>query len=114
MFKSMLKITLFTITTSLMTTMAWAADDTIYGSQLMTQQERLEYRQKHMNAKTMEERERIRKEHHALMQKRAKERNVELPDEPPSRGMGESMNRENQMHPGTGMGGGMGSGGPRR
>ncbi|MDD5059346.1 MAG: hypothetical protein PHQ60_15930 [Sideroxydans sp.] len=78
--------------------------DQIYGSQIMTRQERTAYRNKMRSAKTAEEREQIRTEHHALMQARAKERGVTLPDAPPARGGG--------MGPGNGMmqGGGMGSG----
>ena len=79
----------------------------IYGSQLMTPQERADYRAKMHAAKTPEERENIRKEHHALMQARAKERGIILPDQPPAKGGG--------MGPGGGGmgpgGGGMGSGG---
>jgi Flp pilus assembly protein TadD len=74
----------------------------IYGSQLMTEQERADYRTKMRAAKTAKEREQIRKAHHELMQARAKERGVTLPDEPPARGGG--------MGPG-GMGGGVKSGG---
>lgn len=72
----------------------------IYGSQLMTQQERAEYRAKMSAAETVEEQEQIRKEHHEQMQERAQARGVTLPDEPPARGGG--------MGPG---GGGMGPGG---
>ncbi len=73
----------------------------VYGSQLMTQQERVEYRAKMRAAKTTEEREQIRKEHHESMKERAKERGVTLPDDPPARGSG------------MGAGGGMGPGGGR-
>jgi len=81
--------------------------DRIYGSQLMTQKERTEYRARMRAAKSDEERERIRNEHHEQMMARAKERGVTLPDEPPARG--------GMMGPGGGMspGGEMG-GGPRR
>ncbi len=74
----------------------------VFGSQLMTPQERTEYRAKLRAAKTMEERERLRAEHHAEMMKRAKAQGVTLPDEPPAGG---------GMGPGGGMGGGMGPGG---
>jgi hypothetical protein len=77
--------------------------DQVYGSQLMTQQERSEYGARMRAAKTAEEREQIRKEHHEQMKARAKEKGVTLPDEPPARGMGGGM----------GSGGGMG-GGSRR
>ena len=71
----------------------------IYGSQFMTRQERVEYRAKLRAAKTAEERERIRNEHHEQMKERAKARGVMLPDEPPAGGGG------------MGPGGGMGQGG---
>lgn len=81
----------------------------IYGSQLMTPQERADQRAKMRAAKTAEEREQIRKEHHKLMQERAKARGMTLPDEPPAMGGG--------MGPGGGGmgpgGGGMGPGGRR-
>jgi hypothetical protein len=58
----------------------------IYGFQLMTPQERSEYRLKMRDAKTAEEREGIRKKHHNIMAIRAKARGVILPAEPPVRG----------------------------
>jgi len=73
----------------------------VYGSQLMTKQERMEYREKMRAAKTAEEREQIRKEHHEQMKARAKARGVTLPDDPLTRGGG------------MGSGGGMGPGGGR-
>ncbi len=73
----------------------------IYGSQLMTQQEKLEYRKKQLNAKTAEERDQIRQEHHALMQERAKAQGKTLPDEPPAGG---AMHKGGGMGPGGGMG----------
>ncbi len=78
----------------------------IYGSQLMTAQERNEYRARMRAAKTQEERERIRAENHERMQQRAKERGVTLPEVPPGRGpgMGAGADRE----PGGGMGRGRG------
>ncbi|MDO9042757.1 MAG: hypothetical protein Q7U64_10525 [Desulfocapsaceae bacterium] len=63
-----------------------AQEQKIYGSQLMTQQERVEYRAKMRFAKTVEEQEQIRNEHHEVMRERAKARGVALPDEPPVRG----------------------------
>jgi hypothetical protein len=84
---------------------AYAQEPPIYGSQLMTEQERAEYRIRLGNAASEEERQRIRLEHHAEMQKRAQAMGVVLPDEPPApgRGMGQGM--------GQGMGRGMGQGG---
>lgn len=80
------------------------SQEQVYGSQLMTPQERSEHRGKMRAAKTAEERERVRKEHHERMKARARERGVTLPDEPPANGGG--------MGPGTGMqpGGGTGMG----
>lgn len=80
----------------------------IYGSQLMTQQERLEYRERMRAAQSEEERQQIRNEHHQTMQERARERGLTLPESPPARGGG-------AMAPGGGMvpGGGMGRGGGR-
>jgi len=77
--------------------------DQVYGSQLMTQEERNAYRERMRAAKTEQEREQIRQEHHEQMKLRAKEKGVTLPDEPPARGRG--------MGPGKGMGPGMGPGG---
>lgn len=93
----------------------------MYGSQLMTPQERAEHREKMRNAKTEEERNQIRAENHARMQERAKEQGVTLPDSPPAggagmgyrQGMGGGMGPGNGMRQGGGMGGGM-SGGNNR
>ena len=107
---------------------AWAEDKTpvqqqtqkqeriqeqIYGSQLMTPQERAEHRAKMRAAKTQQERDAIRLEHHKKMQERAKEKGITLPDTPPPRGggMGPGGMGPGGMGPG-GMGpGGMGPGG---
>jgi hypothetical protein len=79
-------------------------DQDIYGYQMMTPQERDEHRAKLRAAKTNEEREQIRREQHDQMVTRAKERGLQIPDEPP-RGAGGRA-------PGTGAGPGMGQGGP--
>ena len=76
--------------------------DQIYGSQIMTTQERVEFRTKMNSAKTEKEREQIRNEHHARMQEKAKQQGVPLPENPPVRGGSK------------GPGGGMGPGGGRR
>ena len=73
----------------------------IYGAQLMTQQERLEYRDRMRAARTLQEQEQIRNQHHEQMQSRAKERGTTLPEMPPMRG-------------GMGPGGGQGPGIPKR
>lgn len=78
----------------------------VFGSQLMTPEERSEFHAKMRAAKTEDERESIRKMHHQSMQERAKVQGVTLPDEPPVRGGGMGM--------GSGGGGMMqGSGGNR-
>jgi type II secretory pathway pseudopilin PulG len=84
----------------------------VYGSQLMTQEERNAYRQRMRVAKTMEEREQVRAEHHAAMQVRAKERGVTLPEEPPPMGSGKGRGMGPGGGTGPGMGGGMGPRGP--
>ena len=92
----------------------------IYGSELMTEKERNEYRERMRTAKTEQERERIRNEHHEKMRVRAKQKGVTLPDEPPGKGGGMGPGGGGQgpgaggMGPGGGQGpgaGGMGSGG---
>jgi hypothetical protein len=84
------------------------SDRDIYGSQMMTRQERNAYRQKMQAAKTLEERERIRTEHHEQMKQRAQARGITLPDEPPA-GRGPAS-AGGGMGPGGGMGGGSGGG----
>ncbi len=71
----------------------------IYGLQLMSQQERIDYSTQMKAAKTDEERAQLRQAHHAKMQARAEKQGVTLPDEPPPSGMGPGM------RPGTGMSG---------
>lgn len=83
--------------------------DRIFGSQLMTEQERNQYLKQISSAKTAQERAQIRAEHHERMLVRAKERGVTLPDVPPARGGGMG----NGMGSGMGMSGAMGSGGKR-
>jgi hypothetical protein len=77
----------------------------IYGSQLMTRQERRAHRQRMRQARTAEERERIRADHHAQMQERARQRGMTLPDPPPDR-----LRMGRGMGPGQGMGPGPGGG----
>jgi len=68
-----------------------------HGSQMMTEQERMEHREQMRSANTVQEREQIRAEHHDQMQERAKAQGKTLPDTPPVNG--------------AGVGGGMGHGG---
>lgn len=67
------------------------AQTQIYGSQLMTPQERTEYQAKMRAANSPEAKEQIRAQHHQEMQVRAKQQGVTLPDEPPARGAGGGM-----------------------
>ncbi|MHB0985771.1 MAG: hypothetical protein ACYC05_09300 [Sulfuricella sp.] len=88
----------------------------IYGSQLMTPEERTAYRARMRAAKTQEEREKIRAEHHEQMKVRAKEKGVTLPDMPPAMGggMGPGGGGMGPGGGGMGPGGGMGGGGRGR
>jgi hypothetical protein len=75
----------------------------VYGHELMTPQERIEYRNQMRALKTEQEREAFRLKHHKQMQERAKAQGKILPDMPPAgRGPG--------MGPGMGPGSGMGPG----
>lgn len=78
--------------------------DMIYGSQLMTQTERNQYRAQMRNLKTAQERETFRLQHHEQMKVRAQEKGVVLPDQPPMGGAGFGPGA------GAGVGAGMGSG----
>ena len=76
--------------------------DQVYGSHLMSNQERAEYRSRMNAAKSAEERMRIRNEHHERMKVRAKERGVKIPKEPPAMHKSKGSGSKN----GGGMGGG--------
>jgi len=70
----------------------------IYGSQLMTQEERQAHQIQMRNATSAEERERIRQKNHEKMRLRAKEKGVPFSDQPP-----EHRGKVNQNdHPGMG------------
>jgi hypothetical protein len=86
-------------------------DAPIYGSQMMTDRERNEHREKMRNAKTLKEQEAIRSQHHDQMKERAKSRGMMLPDEPPARGMGNGPGSSSPGRSGAGSGG-PGGGGP--
>ena len=93
-------IVLFSLSTPVAVTLA---QETIYGYELMTRQEREQHQQKMQSFHTEQEREAYRQEHHKLMQERAREQGKTLPDTPMPRGGGMG---------GGGMGGGgMGQGG---
>jgi len=82
------------------------AAEQIYGSQLMTEQERAEHRTKMQSMKTAKERERYRLEHHKKMEQRAKKQGVTLPAGPQSQGSGMGGGQSDGM--GGGGGGGRG------
>lgn|SRR5574340_27557 len=86
----------------------------IYGSQLMTEQERIEHRATMRSLKTQQERDAYRLEHHRLMQERAAARGVTLPDMPPQAGAGAGMGAGTGRGAGMGQGAGMGAGGRNR
>jgi hypothetical protein len=60
----------------------------VYGWEFMTPQEREAHRTKMRSLQTDQERQAYRRKHHQLMQERAKERDVTLPDTPEQRGSG--------------------------
>lgn len=74
---------------------SYAATD-IYGSQLMTEQERAEYNQKLNSIKTNEERQEFMEDHREKMKERAQEQGISLPDRSPQSG--------GMKNPGTGTG----------
>lgn len=70
-----------------------SSDQDIYGAEIMTPAERAEFRAKMQSAKSSTERERLRVDHQAAMQSRAKQRGITLSDDPaasqsPDTGMG--------------------------
>jgi 1,2-phenylacetyl-CoA epoxidase catalytic subunit len=86
------------------------AQDRVYGSQLMTQQERNEYDALMNAARTGKERDQIRQAHQEQMKERAKQRGVTLPDEPSASGKTQDMGSGGGM---GGPGGGVGPGSRR-
>jgi hypothetical protein len=83
-------------------TPASPAKELVYGSQLMTPQERTEHRTKMRAAKTPEEKAKVRAELHKRMQERAKQQGVALPDTPPAVGGGMGPGPGGGMGPGVG------------
>jgi hypothetical protein len=75
-------------------------EEPIYGRQLMTQQERREHREQLRSAKSWEEREQLRHEHHERMQERARAKGIALPDPPPARSSGTGPGAYGQGGPG--------------
>ena len=75
----------------------------VRGSQLMTEQERLQHREKMQNAKTAEERQQIQKANHVLMRARAEARGLKLRQRPtdsqgPVRGSQLMTEQERRQH----------------
>ena len=64
------------------------AEETVYGWQLMSEQERMAHREKMRSLKTEQEREAYRLEHHKRMQERAREKGMKLPEDPEAVGKG--------------------------
>lgn len=80
-------------------------EPTMYGQQLMTPAERTAYMEKMRAATSRDERIKLRDEHRAEMQKRAKEKGITLPE--PRAGMGAGMGPgAGKGMRGPGMGGG--------
>ena len=92
-----------------------AADkEPIFFFQLMTQEERLQFRNQMQNATSVEEREKIRIQHRELMLERAKAQGVTLSDTPMMmrNGAGKGPGMNNGSSSGSGQGkGGNGAGG---
>lgn len=90
---------------------AAADEEPIFGSQLMTEEERIDYRARWRAARTDDERAKLRSDHHERMKDRARERGVTLAEEPPARGAGMGPGSGSGMGPGPGGGAGPGPGG---
>jgi len=92
------RVLLITFTTGFMAGAITAqAEEKAYGWQLMSPQEKMEYRQK-MRSMNAQKRADFRKRHHEQMQQRARQRGVTLPDEPGTgrgrdKGMGQGRGR---------------------
>jgi hypothetical protein len=87
------------------------AEETVYGWQMMSEQERAEHRAKMQSFNTEQERETYRLEHHKRMQQRAEKKGVILSNEPQPRNKG--MMQGPGAGTGSGKGQGMGGGGGR-
>jgi hypothetical protein len=92
------------IATPVAAQMPMEAHDSIYGSELMTSQERNEYQTRMRALKTDQEQEAFRQEHHKKMQERAQAQGKTLPDMPPDRGPGMSPGGKGMGPGGRGMG----------
>lgn len=82
-----------------------------YGSSLMTEEERKAFSEKMRSAGSAEQREQIRRDHHEEMTRRAQERGVTLPEEPPAKG--QQGKKKGWDDDGTNPGKGQGVGKPK-
>ena len=92
------------------------SQDRIYGSELMTQQERNEYQNQMRQLNTEQERTKFRAQHHEQMKQRAKAQGKTLPDDVPAKhggqGQGQGMGQgQGQGQGGQSTGAGKGAGG---
>ena len=81
----------------------------IYGSQLMTDVERIEYQSKMRSLKTDKERDAFRSEHHEKMKVLATEKGITLPAVPPAVGAGNKFNSGAGAGSNSGLGAGQGA-----
>ncbi|HKJ83750.1 MAG TPA: hypothetical protein VJ961_07030 [Mariprofundaceae bacterium] len=99
--KRFFRVAIIAFTTAFMAGAVTAqAEEKAYGWQLMSPQEKMEYRER-MRSVNAQQRADFRKQHHEQMQERARQRGVTLPDEP---GSGRGMHRGQGMDQGKGMG----------
>ena len=89
----------------MITTQKSISEESVYGWNMMTEQERIDHREILRNLKTTEERERYRIEHHNKMQQRANEMGMTVPDMPRHR-----MREDSGMGSGSGYRSGSGAG----
>lgn len=90
-------------------------EGTVYGWQLMTPQEQFQYRDRMRQARTYEERARLRQQHYDDMQNRARQRGVALAPPPSQYQPGMAPRGRGGSEPGDGAWGGGGySGGGNR
>jgi hypothetical protein len=89
----------------------------IYGSQLMTEQERKEHQERMRSLTSQEERDAYRAQHREEMQRRAREQGVDLPEEIPGKGKAKGKAKgagkgyaPGYSSPGQGQSGGKGGG----
>ena len=85
--------------------------DQIYGSQLMTEQERNEYRDKMRSMHTEQDRAALREQHHEEMRKRAQSMGMELPEQVPDAAGKKGTHGQPGKVGGPGQGAGNGKGG---